>query len=444
MRRVISYLLLSLLVQTLIPTLAQDNSRSEIGFVEAAIDNENPFTGQPILYRFRFYYSFTPNAETYDWPDFIGFGQEFRPQFLSVAAVEGVQYTVYQQDIGLYPSRTGTFEIEPTIVTLPETPFQRGAIMQTRPATVFVRPLPDGAPTSFNGAVGQYDMTVTLEPASIKLGDFGILKLSLTGVGNIQQMLAPDFALPPGWQKIAKPSQFQSNPNIPFGGTRIFEWQIFPNKDGVQVVAPIVFSYFNPQAEIYESKTGNPLVLEVIPNDDAFDLEVRMNRPTPLPHIPHPLKPLPATLVVAKADTAGLPIWMWLTSPLIASASGLWAVRQHRYRQNANQRRRSNAYKNALAILKLAQSDKSIHAYKQINIAIMTYFADKLQRPLDEITRGDILQTVGGDDLQARLKTCFELIDAGLYSPSASEDSRNLIRYVLETVKQIDELWTAS
>ena len=75
---------------------------------------------------------------------------------------------------------------------------QKAVSVATDAETVQALPLPsEGAPPNFNGAVGNYTMTVTAGPTNLAVGDPITVRVQLTGSGTLDSLALPDQ---PGWR----------------------------------------------------------------------------------------------------------------------------------------------------------------------------------------------------------------------------------------------------
>jgi hypothetical protein len=134
-------------------------------YVEAVVDNPTPYVGQQVNYVFRFYQAVNLwDQPSYQAPAFTGFWSEPKPiegQYQTQAA--GRVYRVTEIRTILFPSVVGPVTIEPASLTVPGSLFQSGRTLQTRPVEMDVRPLPAGAPAGFDGAVGQFALSATVD-----------------------------------------------------------------------------------------------------------------------------------------------------------------------------------------------------------------------------------------------------------------------------------------
>ena len=62
------------------------------------------------------------------------------------------------------------------------------------------RPLPEGAPPSFSGAVGQFELAAETDTTETVVNDTVTIKLILSGSGNLETMGDPQWPDMPGWR----------------------------------------------------------------------------------------------------------------------------------------------------------------------------------------------------------------------------------------------------
>jgi hypothetical protein len=77
------------------------------------------------------------------------------------------------------------------------TPFTQHIVLESKPVMVHVKPLPEaGKPVDFNGAVGKYSITASLNTKEVDTGDAANLSVSVKGTGNLPVINAPAISWP--------------------------------------------------------------------------------------------------------------------------------------------------------------------------------------------------------------------------------------------------------
>ena len=131
---------------------------------------------------------------------------------------------------------------------------------------VVVRPLPSPAPATFNGAVGDFELTSTVVPERATVGEPVTWTLALTGTGNwpdINALPARDVSVD---FRLVQP---QASRDIPEG--KLFEGRIsedvvlIPTRPGSYQIGPVTWTYFNPSTGRYQEVTCPAVTLEVAP-----------------------------------------------------------------------------------------------------------------------------------------------------------------------------------
>ncbi len=130
------------------------------------------------------------------------------------------------------------------------------AITSDRPS-IIVKPLPTGAPASFNGAVGKFTLESKVVPATANVGDPVTWTLTLTGTGNWPDLpglpsrdVSKDF-------RVVQPQAKRTNKEgTLFEATLVEDVVLIPTKPGTYTVGPVTFAYFDPVKGDYHTVTA--------------------------------------------------------------------------------------------------------------------------------------------------------------------------------------------
>lgn len=127
-----------------------------------------------------------------------------------------------------------------------------------------VLPFPaEGKPASFQGAIGNFDFYAKLMSSSnVQVGDKIQLQLTVTGTGELEQLLPPDLCCQPGFSGFFKPSDLPPVTKIQ-GNTKTFLLELFVQNSDITSIPPIEFSFFNPTTKAYEKKVSSSIPLHV-------------------------------------------------------------------------------------------------------------------------------------------------------------------------------------
>jgi len=140
--------------------------------------------------------------------------------------------------------------------------------------TVHVKDVPaEGRPASYTGAVGRFRIGSEITPQEAKVGDPMTLSLWLTGVGTLDQTLAPDLAqasdVVAGF-KIYEATEETEN------DTRRFTYTVRPKHAGVTEIPSIPISYFDTDEEKFVTLQSEPLAIVVSEADRLTDGDIAM------------------------------------------------------------------------------------------------------------------------------------------------------------------------
>ena len=429
-------------------------------YVEADVDNPAPVVGQQIVYRFRVYQAVNFfNQPQLDWPDFTGFlGYDLSPNNQYYQQVSGQQYLVTEVRRALFPTTQGETNIDRATLVIPGDFFNRGIELPTNGVAVDVRPLPDGAPEAFSGAVGQFEIEAWVEPAQGIVNEPVALFVRVSGAGNVSALSDPiesvEETLAIGW-RVYDPqvSTEVGQDGDAIRGEKLFERPLVPKIDGELTISALGLTFFDPATGAYRRVETEPLVVHISPGeaqppalivagDGKQDVVVLAG------DIRH-IKPAPPVLLTGRAPLLSQPLYWagWLMPLLAVVGTWLWDRRRSHLAHNVAyaraQRARRQARKRLVEARKLLETDQDA-AYAAVARALTAYLGDKFNLPAAGLTRDTIQQTLFAravpQDLVARLLNDLEWADSGRFAPvAAGRDAGDLVQEAEKTISQLEE-----
>ncbi len=447
LRRLVLLVYLAFSLLTVCVASAQDAAPDY--FAEVWVDNFAPYVGQQITYQFRFFDATGVSNPLYEAPDFEGFWRIDKNGVSRTAQqLNNRQYAVAELQTALYPTRPGTITIAPAVITLPETVFRAEERFTTQSLTFDVKPLPDGAPDDFTGAVGQFQLSATLDRQSVPLGETFTLRLTVTGTGNVEQLALPDFPEQMDWRIYANPTSFTtSEVNGLVVGEKVYEYLFVPNQTGQLDLPIMTLHYFDPNAVTYRSINTAPISVEVLSPPQSGTSAVAQITPVPDANDPLPLKPVSLLLQPAPI-IPGMLFWLlWLIPPAAACASLVWVWYQSRKRARLSKNRSSLAFQRARMQLESLTkgSTNSRKPYEKVQRVILTYLGDRLDKDTRDWTSAEVEMVFNQVDVPGELKQrvllCLAWVDEGLYAPAPSIDVSALSRRTAETLLVLEQNW---
>lgn len=413
-------------------------------FAEGEIDNSTPYVGQPIIYTLRIYTTEIVENSLVIEPSFFGFGRSsilLEPSTYT-ETIDSIGYNVIEQSYVIYPLRAGELIIDPFRIEIPETVFSGSQTILNDAISVNVQAYPEPKPESFINAVGQFDISSTANPITLSSGDALTLSIVISGTGNFEQMLAPEFNLPENWRLFDGQTDYLQD-NLRFG-SKTFEWTVIVEGDGVVNLPSIDFSYLNPQSGNYETLSTNPIALNIVPSSPQPEITIERTlivlTDVPIPEL------LPINSMQALAPEPPPWFWLlWLIPPFLTFFIWLFGrpkqVRQtRRFTAQKPQKKSSNrALQDLRQSLLQAQSIELKYAYQAITEAIYSYLGTKTGTFIAEDDVNDAMKGFPAN-YRDELLSCLDEASAGQYAPVTVKDVRVLSQRVLRVCVAIEKV----
>jgi hypothetical protein len=281
-----------------------------------------------------------------------------------------------------------------------------------------VLPLPtEGQPENFSGAVGDFQVSSDISPASVAVGEPLTLRLHISGAGNFDRVDATMFDHLDRWKTYPAKSSFTPSDAVGNEGEKVFEQPLIAAQPGEQSIPGLEFSYFNPNTRRYERAQSPPINVTIAASLASDSLNalagtaklkgatatgttqgLRPDHPPPQ-HSVSELKPLYFRLP-----------FLALPTTLALILAGSWfAVRPNAARAT------SKAVERALAQLAAAaQVGDYPSFFTAARKALLQTFAARWQMPADQITHAELKARLGtaGEELEQ----LFALADEASYS----------------------------
>ena len=403
-------------------------------FIEAEVDNSSPYQGQQIVYTFRFYQGESVLGQPdYRAPAFTGFwSEELTDQQTSYTTeAEGRAYRVTELQTVLVPTVTGEITIDPAYLSIPGDFFSAGIELQTQPVTVNVQPLPGNAPDSFRGAVGQFDIQASTDVTATEVNDTVTLTVAITGAGNLDTMPDPIWTEGPEWRSFDSKATLNTRfADSVLQGSRTYERILVPTESGDLVLPAIEFSYFDPQTGTYETKSTDPIIVQV--TGDAIAAPQAPLTPDTAPPVNTAVAPGGSTLRPIKTsaelgNSSSMPLtqetgyWLLWAVPLLLLVGHMgWRRYQQQRLNTADLRRSRSAAGKAKKALDQARSQGQ---EQEVAGPILTaYLEEKLNQRIAGLSQtqlASLLATKGvAMALVERVQNCLMLSEMGRYAPS--------------------------
>lgn len=438
-------------------------------FVRAEPSTLEAWIGQQVVVSYRLYT--TVNIDNYNVlqeSEYAGFYAEDIRRIDSRVkreVINGRQYaTKLLRQVAVYPQQTGALTIDPMQIQLGVVAEDGGrrnsfffnrqikrVAVQTEPVTIQVRPLPEEAPPSFTGAVGQYQVTASLNQNNLTTDDVLQLTLSISGDGDIKRVQPPAVPFPESFElydpKIVDESRYENGEQII--GKKVIEYLALPREAGLYEIRP-AFTYFDPDSARY-----------VTFNSTLFRVQVEQGsaRPRSPGAVQETVETGPQEIKYIKMDTAihptnrqffGSPFFWTLTALPFFFLGGAIGYKRYLVQKAGVDPlllRTRKARKVALKRLKTAETHlkarDSRAFYDEISKAMLGYVCDKLQIPRSELTKDNVKSKLQALQVSSELTNDFmEIIHntemalfAGMDNAASMEET---YQKTLEVLTDID------
>ncbi|MBT3683886.1 MAG: protein BatD [Candidatus Marinimicrobia bacterium] len=450
-----------------IPGSQGSGSKTRQFYLEATVDNLNPFRGQQITVTYTLYTivdisGFDISKE----PRYQGFWTNdlYTPRNLQVHAVQlnGEKwYAATVKKTALFPTVSGLLDIEQmtakvgiTVKDNSQRSFFSNMFNSTKNYTISsnkleldVRPLPDNAGT-ISAAVGNWSLKAELSSADVQQDEAVTFTIRVKGSGNLQAVNIQEIEFPPSLEifdpKITVNSQTSRDK---IAGEKIIEYVLIPRTPGQFEIPAVNLTYFDPKMEKWRTRKTRPFPLNVTPSARNTATGIGLTK-TEISLMGKDIKFSDQNKPMWRRSDEGIyTFWIYI----IIGFSGLFYVtpyflllsKKHLI-ANEGSRRAKNALKNSLKILSEPETS-SEGTYLAIQKAMNSFLDEKDDRTLERSTSEIIsrIQTQKiNEDLIKGITTTLNRGDAVRFAPVSTADSIADLEKFREFLANVDQDWT--
>ena len=307
----------------------------------------------------------------------------------------------------------------------------------TKPMTINVSPLPAGAPASFGGGVGVFEISAKLSKDTLKTHEAGSLLVTITGKGNVSLLEAPKVSFPPDMEVYdTKVSDKIDKGGL--NGVRYYEFPFIPRSYGDFVIEPVKYSYYDVNTKRYITLETQAIPLTVERGNETEGGAVVISGPSQ-----KDVRNLGSDIRFISTKTPDLSpkgaffIWspaFWIITVLLfVVAAVCWAA----FRKLAARRadvvgtKTRKATKMALKRLQLAGTflKQNLYTafYEELHKALIGFISDKLNMPMAEQSKDRMVEALKERNVNEALADKFiAILDAcefARYSPDAGHEA---------------------
>ena len=265
--------------------------------------------------------------------------------------------------------------------------------------TIQVDPLPQ-RPAGFSGGVGRYSISAQLDKNEVKANDPVKLRVVVTGVGNMKLLKQPEVKFPKDFDhydaKVTDKTQLTTSG---LEGSITYDFLAVPRHQGDYEIPAIEYIYFDTQANAYKTVKTEPFQLHVEKGSGSSSATYTGQEDVKLLNSDiHYIKTGDTRQRgVDEFFFASTEYWVSLALLLLGFIS-LFIIFRQRAIENADivKQRAGKANKVATKRLKkaakLMAGGKQNEFYDEVLRALWGYVGDKLNMPVEQLSRENISQ----------------------------------------------------
>jgi hypothetical protein len=381
------------------------------------------------------------------------------------ARVGNANYVVTTLITSVSPVKTGPLTLGSMDVTLPlQVPLpgqprdffgriqveERRVALSAEPETLTVLPLPkENVPANFNGAVGNYSMTVSAGPTNVAAGDPVTVRIQISGRGAFDSLALPEQSAWREFKTYPPTTKVDTTDALGLQGTKTFEQLIVPQSPEIKAVPPVSFSFFDPDQKKYRTLTQPAMPLVVRPGGSAPAPTVAANtraapdNPPPAQDIVH-IKPRLGAVAQISAPLVQQPWFLALQAiPVLAWLSVVvWRRRAEMLANNPRLRRRRQVAQiirqGLLELRQLASDNKSDDFFATLVRLLQEQLGERLDLPASAITEAVIEERLRPrgvpETMLASLHELFQTCNLARYAPIKTSQELAAIIPKLEAI----------
>ena len=374
----------------------------------------------------------------------------------------------------LYPQQSGKLTIESAKITIVAQMFVRNNrprnsffdnthdIYNLRrevvsPAvTIDVKPFPAGAPASFTGAVGKYTMEAHASLKEMAANSAANIDLKISGTGNIGFVQEPKITLPATFELYDVKSTEQIRTTAAgSNGFRRFEYPFIARAEGNYTIAPIEFTYFNPESRQYVTLTSDSFAISVTPDKNSSSSSQVVSTIVGKQDI----KLLGSDIRFIKLTRPNLhtvvsplvfsPLYFVIVVAMVLLSVALYFVISKRIRDSHNSVLVKGRRANKVAVQRFRAAERYMreqnrHAfYEEMLRALWGYISDRFNIPVADLTKETIREELtrrGATEQAKDITAIISLCEEAQYSPVESATMTEIYGRGIEIVSKIESI----
>ena len=442
-------------------------------FIKVSASKQHVREQEPILLTYKVYTLVGLTQLSGKMPDLKSFYTREVPlpqeKSFKIETLNGRQYrTVTWQQYVMFPQATGKLEIPSItydgIVAMQNRnidPFEAffnggsGYIevkkqIKAPSITIQVDPLPQ-RPTNFSGGVGSFDISASIDKTEVKANEAVNLRVVVSGVGNMKLLKQPVVQMPKDFDsydaKVTDKTKLTVNG---LEGSIVYDFLAVPRHQGSYEIPAIEYTYFDTKSNSYKTVRTESFTLKVAKGDGQTTVASFAGQ--------EDVKQLGSDIrYIHTGDTdlhgvndfffGSVTYWVSL-AVLVVIFLSLFIIFRHRAIENANIVKQRAGKANKVAVKRLKKAAKLMNAtphsdhgsenagkdgefYDEVMRALWGYVGDKLNMPVDQLSRENITEQLSAynvtDETIAQFIGALDECEFARYAPGDATGNMNKV-----------------
>lgn len=421
-------------------------------FVKVTANKKHVHEQEPILLTYKVYTLVDLTSLDGKMPDLKGFHTQEIPlpqqKSFHIEKLNGRNYRcVTWSQYVMYPQMTGK-------MTIPSLTFKGVVVMQKRNVDPFeaffnggsgyievkrnivapaidiqVDPLPQ-KPTDFSGGVGRFSISSQLLNNTVKAGAPVTLRVVVGGNGNLKLIKQPVVTFPKDFDKydpkVTDKTKLTTNG---LEGNMVYDFLVVPRNQGNYTIPAVSLTYYDTSSNLYKTVKTAPLTIKVEPGDGKGTsvTDYSAVQQTDIKSIKQGGYD---TIDTEKLFFGSTSFLLWILLPFVLFVA-LVAIFHKKAVENADivgkRGKRANkvATKRLKTAYKLLTAGKQNEFYDEVLRALWGYVGDKLNMPVEQLSRENISDQLAAHNINAEIIEKFisalDECEYERYAPGSAE-----------------------
>ena len=435
-------------------------------FIQVSASKKRVYEQEPVLLTYKVYTLVALTQLEGKMPDLKGFHTQEIPlpqeKSFKIEQFNGRNYkTVTWSQYVMFPQMSGKLQVPPITfngIVLQQNrnvdPFEAffnggsGYIevkkqIQAPGVNIEVDPLPT-RPTGFSGGVGKFSMKSEIDKTALKTNDPLTIRVTITGTGNMKLMKAPEVKFTKDFDtydvKVTDKTRLTTSG---LEGSMIYEYLPVPRHLGKYHVPPVEFTYFDTKEKQYKTLTSEAYDLAVAKGDgDETTVQSYGGSQEDIQMLANDIRYIKLGNVNMQSEGslffASTLYWIAL-AVLVLVFILLFVVFRQRAIENADLVKTRGKKANKVAVkrlkkaAKLMKDNKPGEFYDETLLALWGYVGDKLNIPVEQLSRDNISDRLTERNVNAEtVKQFIEAIDECEFERYAPGDPKGNMNKVYQ------------